>query len=268
MITLLHTACWLRISWTKQRFPAIDFLTIWCAYGISPATCPFPTGHCVAWWESRAAAGGSREIPPHYRLPRGSAFIFSAHIYYTIPLYTGQEVIILFFLCSCIVGLWGFVMFSIFFLSLYFSGRLLNQAWYKWPRPLQEPVPSHGWLLNQAWYKWPRPLQEPVPSHGWLLNQAWYKWPRPLQEPVPYHGRLLNQAWYKWPRPLQEPPFVNIAPPDPVSGKCNVDRGIRCRLDDRWIKSSADLYTIQWRHGRFMTGLSGDRKKTAHLWQN
>ena len=32
---------------------------------------------------------------------------------------------------------------------------------------------------------------------------------------------------------LQEPPFVNIAPPDPVSGKCNVDRGIRCRLDDR-----------------------------------
>ena len=29
---------------------------------------------------------------------------------------------------------------------------------------------------------------------------------------------------------LEEPPFINIAPPDPVSGKCNVDRGIECRV--------------------------------------
>ncbi|XP_023326378.1 glutamate receptor ionotropic, NMDA 2B isoform X2 [Eurytemora carolleeae] len=31
---------------------------------------------------------------------------------------------------------------------------------------------------------------------------------------------------------LEEPPFINIAPPDPVSGKCNVDRGIRCRMEN------------------------------------
>ena len=29
---------------------------------------------------------------------------------------------------------------------------------------------------------------------------------------------------------LEEPPFVNLAPPDPVSGKCNVDRGVPCRV--------------------------------------
>eukprot|EP00093_Oithona_nana_P005243 05243.XXX_109830_119428_1 [CDS] Oithona nana genome sequencing. len=29
---------------------------------------------------------------------------------------------------------------------------------------------------------------------------------------------------------LEEPPFVNLAPPDPVTGKCNVDRGVPCRI--------------------------------------
>ena len=52
---------------------------------------------------------------------------------------------------------------------------------------------------------------------------------------------------------LEEPPFINLARPDPVtgkllcmmwilwgknasSGKCNVDRGIRCRIQTRWEK--------------------------------
>ena len=29
---------------------------------------------------------------------------------------------------------------------------------------------------------------------------------------------------------LEEPPFINLGPPDPVTGKCNVDRGVPCRV--------------------------------------
>ena len=29
---------------------------------------------------------------------------------------------------------------------------------------------------------------------------------------------------------LEESPFVNLDPPDPVSGRCNVDRGVPCRV--------------------------------------
>jgi ionotropic glutamate receptor NMDA 2B len=29
---------------------------------------------------------------------------------------------------------------------------------------------------------------------------------------------------------LDEPAFVNLDPPDPVSGRCNVDRGVPCRV--------------------------------------
>jgi len=32
---------------------------------------------------------------------------------------------------------------------------------------------------------------------------------------------------------LEEPPFINLARPDHVTGKCNVDRGIRCRVRPR-----------------------------------
>ena len=34
---------------------------------------------------------------------------------------------------------------------------------------------------------------------------------------------------------LEEPPFINLARPDPVTGKCNVDRGIRCRVKPRYV---------------------------------
>ena len=39
---------------------------------------------------------------------------------------------------------------------------------------------------------------------------------------------------------LEEPPFVNLAPPDPVTGKCNVDRGVPCRMS-----SSSGLATSE-----------------------
>jgi ionotropic glutamate receptor NMDA 2B len=29
---------------------------------------------------------------------------------------------------------------------------------------------------------------------------------------------------------LEEPPYINMAPPDPVTGKCLIDRGVHCRV--------------------------------------
>ncbi|CAB4065895.1 GRIN2B [Lepeophtheirus salmonis] len=29
---------------------------------------------------------------------------------------------------------------------------------------------------------------------------------------------------------LEEPPFINLSPPDPITGRCNVDRGVPCRI--------------------------------------
>ena len=29
---------------------------------------------------------------------------------------------------------------------------------------------------------------------------------------------------------LEEPPFIKSSPPDPVTGKCNVDRGVPCKV--------------------------------------
>jgi len=29
---------------------------------------------------------------------------------------------------------------------------------------------------------------------------------------------------------LEEPPYINLAPPDPVTGKCNMNRGVLCRV--------------------------------------
>lgn len=35
---------------------------------------------------------------------------------------------------------------------------------------------------------------------------------------------------------LEEPPYISLAPPDPVTGKCTMDRGVLCR-----IASDADI---------------------------
>jgi ionotropic glutamate receptor NMDA 2B len=29
---------------------------------------------------------------------------------------------------------------------------------------------------------------------------------------------------------LEEPPYISLAPPDPVTGKCNMNRGVLCRV--------------------------------------
>ncbi|GLV31121.1 NMDA receptor 2, partial [Carabus blaptoides fortunei] len=41
---------------------------------------------------------------------------------------------------------------------------------------------------------------------------------------------------------LEEPPYINLAPPDPVTGKCSMDRGVLCRVASdaeitEWYKS-------------------------------
>jgi glutamate receptor ionotropic, NMDA 2B len=35
---------------------------------------------------------------------------------------------------------------------------------------------------------------------------------------------------------LEEPPFISLAPPDPITGKCAMDRGVSCR-----VASDADI---------------------------
>jgi len=39
---------------------------------------------------------------------------------------------------------------------------------------------------------------------------------------------------------LEEPPFINLARPDHVTGRCNVDRGIRCRVRPRTNETTVD----------------------------
>ncbi|XP_066592276.1 glutamate receptor ionotropic, NMDA 2B isoform X2 [Prorops nasuta] len=40
---------------------------------------------------------------------------------------------------------------------------------------------------------------------------------------------------------LEEPPYINLAPPDPVSGKCLMDRGVHCRVAKESDMAEMDL---------------------------
>ncbi|XP_067211841.1 glutamate receptor ionotropic, NMDA 2B isoform X7 [Linepithema humile] len=44
---------------------------------------------------------------------------------------------------------------------------------------------------------------------------------------------------------LEEPPYINLAPPDPVTGKCLVDRGVHCRVAKESDIVEMDLLTAQ-----------------------
>ncbi|XP_031364187.1 glutamate receptor ionotropic, NMDA 2B isoform X6 [Apis dorsata] len=45
---------------------------------------------------------------------------------------------------------------------------------------------------------------------------------------------------------LEEPPYINLAPPDPVSGKCLMDRGVHCRVaKDSDMDSEIDTQSAQ-----------------------
>ncbi|KAK9701608.1 Receptor family ligand binding region [Popillia japonica] len=55
---------------------------------------------------------------------------------------------------------------------------------------------------------------------------------------------------------LEEPPYINLAPPDPVTGKCSMDRGVLCR-----IATEADITEVDasqaHRNGSFYQCCSG-----------
>ncbi|XP_035722362.1 glutamate receptor ionotropic, NMDA 2B-like isoform X2 [Vespa mandarinia] len=44
---------------------------------------------------------------------------------------------------------------------------------------------------------------------------------------------------------LEEPPYINLAPPDPVSGKCLMDRGVHCRVAKESDMSEMDIQSAQ-----------------------
>ncbi|KAK0082487.1 hypothetical protein PV325_010302 [Microctonus aethiopoides] len=44
---------------------------------------------------------------------------------------------------------------------------------------------------------------------------------------------------------LEEPPYINLAPPDPVSGKCLMDRGVHCRVAKESEMVEMDIQSAQ-----------------------
>ncbi|XP_076386333.1 glutamate ionotropic receptor NMDA type subunit 2 isoform X3 [Megachile rotundata] len=44
---------------------------------------------------------------------------------------------------------------------------------------------------------------------------------------------------------LEEPPYINLAPPDPVSGKCLMDRGVHCRVAKESDMVGVDIQSAQ-----------------------
>nr|AYF60461.1 glutamate receptor ionotropic [Aphidius gifuensis] len=44
---------------------------------------------------------------------------------------------------------------------------------------------------------------------------------------------------------LEEPPYINLAPPDPVSGKCLMDRGVHCRIAKESDMAEMDIQSAQ-----------------------
>ncbi|XP_043290042.1 glutamate receptor ionotropic, NMDA 2B isoform X2 [Venturia canescens] len=44
---------------------------------------------------------------------------------------------------------------------------------------------------------------------------------------------------------LEEPPYINLAPPDPVSGKCLMDRGVHCRVAKESDMVGMDIQSAQ-----------------------
>ncbi|XP_076667127.1 glutamate ionotropic receptor NMDA type subunit 2 isoform X7 [Andrena cerasifolii] len=55
---------------------------------------------------------------------------------------------------------------------------------------------------------------------------------------------------------LEEPPYINLAPPDPVSGKCLVDRGVHCRVAKESDMVEMDIQSAQ-KNGSFYQCCSG-----------
>ncbi|XP_033610685.1 glutamate receptor ionotropic, NMDA 2B isoform X5 [Cryptotermes secundus] len=55
---------------------------------------------------------------------------------------------------------------------------------------------------------------------------------------------------------LEEPPYINLAPPDPVSGKCSMNRGVLCRVANETQMDGVDINEAH-RNGSFYQCCSG-----------
>ncbi|XP_044751863.1 glutamate receptor ionotropic, NMDA 2B [Coccinella septempunctata] len=55
---------------------------------------------------------------------------------------------------------------------------------------------------------------------------------------------------------LEEPPYIKLAPPDPVTGKCSMDRGVLCRVASDAELNQVDS-TLAHRNGSFYQCCSG-----------
>ncbi|XP_044019132.1 glutamate receptor ionotropic, NMDA 2B isoform X3 [Aphidius gifuensis] len=55
---------------------------------------------------------------------------------------------------------------------------------------------------------------------------------------------------------LEEPPYINLTPPDPISGKCLMDRGVHCRIAKESDMAEIDVQSAQ-RNGSFYQCCSG-----------
>ncbi|GFG32677.1 hypothetical protein Cfor_04682, partial [Coptotermes formosanus] len=55
---------------------------------------------------------------------------------------------------------------------------------------------------------------------------------------------------------LEEPPYINLAPPDPVTGKCNMNRGVLCRVTNETQMDGVDINEAH-RNGSFYQCCSG-----------
>ena len=49
---------------------------------------------------------------------------------------------------------------------------------------------------------------------------------------------------------LEEPPFINLAMPDPVTGRCNVDRGVKCKVQVQVWSLWAHYILVTFSHSK------------------
>ena len=88
-------------------------------------------------------------------------------------------------------------------------------------RGTQGSTSHKQWEKIGAWRSWD------TDNHGLDIQDI--VWPGESHVPPPG----VPEKFHMTIGYLEEPPFINIARPDHVTNKCNVDRGIRCRTDNQ-----------------------------------
>ncbi|KAK0168072.1 hypothetical protein PV327_001910 [Microctonus hyperodae] len=93
------------------------------------------------------------------------------------------------------------------------------------------------------------------PNMGYVFNMigVWKSWQKegldikdivwPGNSHTPPQG--VPEKFYLKITFLEEPPYINLAPPDPVSGKCLMDRGVHCRVAKESEMVEMDIQSAQ-----------------------